>query len=382
MRRKQKKNKGLLWLLMVCAMLVTACGIQKDTQTSAENKDTQEFLQTETEPEPETETEQEPVVSTFTLTATGDCTLARSYTHGYSGSFTEYYDKYGEAYFFANFKEIFEQDDMTLINLECVFSDSNDRVDKAFNFKGDLTYTGILTSGSIESCSLGNNHIVDYGAQGAADTQAVLDEAGVTYAYNEHVGYYVTEDGLKIAIISTCVLTTDREVYLTEGIQEAKDNDADLIIACCHWGIEGDHYPTDYQRNLGHRLIDAGADLVVGNHPHVLQGIEEYNGKIIIYSLGNFSFGGNRNPADKNTAVYQQTFTFVDGVLQNDINAKIIPSRLSGHDSYNDYQPKIAQGEQASVIISRMNQYSEAYSDVYFDETGTLMFKESNETEK
>ena len=101
-----------------------------------------------------------------------------------------------------------------------------------------------------------------------------------------------------------------------------------------------------------------------------------YNGKIIIYSLGNFSFGGNRNPSDKNTAVYQQTFTFVDGVLQADITAKIIPSRLSGHNGYNDYQPIIAQGEQAATIINKMNQYSANYSGVYFDEEGTLLIKE------
>ncbi|MBP3677947.1 MAG: CapA family protein, partial [Agathobacter sp.] len=133
--------------------------------------------------------------------------------------------------------------------------------------------------------------------------------------------------------------------------------------------------PNDYQRNLGHELIDRGADLVVGNHPHVLQGVEEYNGKIIIYSLGNFSFGANRNPQDKDTAVYQQTFTFVDGVLQTDITAKIIPSRLSGHNTYNDYQPMIATGEQAIKIINRMNDYSKPYSGVFFDEQGNLLLK-------
>ena len=375
-----KKTKyGCICLIAALLLsLLVGCGTADNGQNNSEAVDTELSTETVIETESETEEEPEPVVSTVTITATGDCTLARSYTHSYSGSFTEYYDAYGETYFFENFKDVFEQDDITLINLECVFSDSNDRVDKAFNFKGDLTYTGILTSSSVEACSLGNNHIIDYGTEGMEDTMAVLEDAGVTYGFNETIGYYITKDGLKVAIVSTSVLASSRawEHYVTEGTQLAREQGADLVVVCCHWGIEGDHYPTEYQRELGHKLIDLGADLVVGNHPHVLQGIEEYNGKIIIYSLGNFSFGGNRNPSDKNTAVYQQTFTFVDGVLQADITAKIIPSRLSGHNGYNDYQPIIAQGEQAATIINKMNQYSANYSGVYFDEEGTLLIKE------
>ncbi len=369
--RLQKWSYGLVALVIVIATLV-GCGTDNSKQEPVVQNTQSEEVIVETEAEPE------PVVTTVTITATGDCTLARSYSHGYQGSFTEYYDSYGETYFFENFKEVFEQDDLTLINLECVFSDSNDRMEKAFNFKGDLTYTGILTSSSIEGCSLGNNHIIDYGTEGTTDTMEVLDEAGVAWAFNENIAYYTTDEGLVVGIVSTSVLSSTRawEPYVTEGVVTARENGADLVVVCCHWGIEGDHYPTDYQQELGHTLIDLGADLVIGNHPHVLQGIEEYNGKIIIYSLGNFSFGGNRNPADKNTAVYQQTFTFVDGVLQTDINAKIIPSRLSGHDNYNDYQPKIAEGEQALSIIEKMNTYSEPYSGVSFDENGILTVTE------
>ncbi len=355
---------------ILATMMLVACG-ESESKKEPSIPDTQQNVEV-------TETQPEPVVNTVTITATGDCTLARSYSHGYQGSFTEYYDSYGETYFFENFKEVFEQDDLTLINLECVFSDSNDRMEKAFNFKGDLTYTGILTSSSIEGCSLGNNHIIDYGTEGTTDTMEVLDEAGVAWAFNENIAYYTTDEGIVVGIVSTSVLSSTRawEPYVTEGVVTARENGADLVVVCCHWGIEGDHYPTEYQQELGHTLIDLGADLVIGNHPHVLQGIEEYNGKIIIYSLGNFSFGGNRNPADKNTAVYQQTFTFVDGVLQTDINAKIIPSRLSGHDSHNDYQPKIAEGDQALAIIEKMNTYSEPYSGVSFDENGTLIVTE------
>jgi len=368
------KNRISKILITILALSVlSACG--NNSQTGGTLQETSMQTETESVSETEIETEPEPVISTVTITATGDCTLGVTQQHGYSGSFHEYYDSYGETYFFANYKEVFENDDITLINLECVLTDSTNRVEKAFNLKGKPEYTGIMTSSSIEACSLGNNHTRDYGEESLADTKEVLDAAGIIYAYNDIVSYYTTDEGIVVGIVSSSVLSSSKanEDYLVNGVATAKAYGVDLVVACCHWGIEGDHYPTDYQQNLGHKLIDAGADLVVGNHPHVLQGVEEYNGKIICYSLGNFSFGGNRNPADKNTAVYQQTFTFVDGVLQSDITAKIIPSRISGHDSYNDFQPMIATGDRATSILNKMNQYSSPYSGVSFAQDGTLL---------
>ena len=111
----------------------------------------------------ETETEPEPVVQTVTISATGDCTLGKTQQHGYEGSFYSYYDKYGEDYFFSGVKDIFENDDFTLVNLECVLTTSTDRVEKTYNLKGEPEYAGILTASSIEGCSLGNNHTYDYG---------------------------------------------------------------------------------------------------------------------------------------------------------------------------------------------------------------------------
>ena len=368
---RKKLYKGIAIFLLMTIVL-SGCG-------KAENPNEQQDSQIETESElvVETEKEPEPVITTVTISATGDCSLGALQTHAYSGSFHSYYDSKGEGYFFQNFKEIFEADDLTLINLECVLTNMTDRVEKTFNIKGKPEYTGIMTSSSIEAVSLGNNHSADYGPQSLVDTKNALDAAGILYAINDTISYYTTEDGIVIAMVSASVTGSgsSRDSYLLSGVKEARNKGADLVIASCHWGIEREHYPNGYQKNLGHALIDAGADLVVGNHPHVLQGVEEYNGKIIIYSLGNFSFGANRNPADKDTAVYQQTFTFVDGVLQTDITAKIIPSRLSSQDGYNNYQPAIAEGEKASKIISRMNEYSAPYSGVYFDEQGNLCIK-------
>lgn len=331
-----------------------------------------------TETEEETEIIPEPEIRTITITATGDCTLGPTQSQSYTGSFTEYYDNQGERYFFDGVRSIFEADDFTLINLECVLSDSENRVDKTFNLRGKPEYVGIMTSSSVEGCSLGNNHSQDYGPESLTDTQNVLDEAGIIYGYNDHVGIYTTEEGQRIGIVSASLLSqsTAREDDIQNGILYLKEQEVDLIIACCHWGIERDYYPQEYQVQTAHKIIDWGADLIIGNHPHVLQGVEYYHGSIICYSLGNFCFGGNKNPADKNTMIYQQTFTFVDGELQKQVDARIIPCTVSSVSGYNDFQPTVVSGEKKQDILDKVNEYSAPYSGISFDSEGILQLEQ------
>jgi poly-gamma-glutamate synthesis protein (capsule biosynthesis protein) len=341
------------------------------TEEIAADTETESAAETEMETE---EAEPEPVVTTATITASGDCTLGAVHLHGYEGSFHEYYDNYGETYFFEGVRDIFEQDDFTLINLECVLSNSTDRVEKTYNLKGKPEYVGIMTSSSVEGCSLGNNHTYDYGESSHEDTENVLNEAGIVFGFNDHLGVYTTEEGITIGVVSVNLLSEsqDREDYMESGIKKLREDGVDLVIACCHWGIEREYYPTDYQQEMAHKIIDWGADLVIGNHPHVLQGVEVYEGKVICYSLGNFCFGGNRNPGDKDTMLFRQTFKFVDGVLQPDIDASIIPCRLSGSDDYNDFRPVIAEGDRWQNIIDEVNSYSEPYGSAQFDGDGIL----------
>lgn len=152
---------------------------------------------------------------------------------------------------------------------------------KTWNLKGKPEYVGIMTDSSVEGASLGNNHTFDYGQQGLDDTREVLNKAGIIFGFNDHVDTYTTKDGIKIGIVSASQLSADETHanYIRDGIAELREEGADLVIACCHWGIEGDHYPNDYQQKLAHQVIDWGADLLVGTHPHVLQGMELYNGK-------------------------------------------------------------------------------------------------------
>ena len=228
---------------------------------------------------------------------------------------------------------------------------------------------------------MANNHRQDYGEEGIRDTIDALESAGIAYAYDKNLGIYETQ-GIKIGWVS--VNETSQGVYveklLEEGIRQLREEGADLVLACCHWGIEREYYPEDYQKELGKKCIDWGADLVLGHHPHVLQGIEQYQGKYIVYSLGNFCFGANRNPSDKDTMIFQQTFTFrqeetAQGTLQwsltEDTQARIIPCRISSVTSRNDYKPTPLTGEEGQQVINRVNEYSMEFG-VTADADGVL----------
>ena len=155
-------------------------------------------------------------------------------------------------------------------------------------------------------------------------------------------------------------LHLDCQTQLLENIQKVKDEGAQLIIVVFHWGNEKETVPDSNQTTLGRMAIDNGADLVVGHHPHVLQGIEKYKGKYIAYSLGNFCFGGNTNPSDMDTIIFQQTFTIDGNGVQEDDNIQIIPCRVSSDYSFNNYQPTIAEGSEAERILQKLEERSNA----------------------
>lgn len=317
------------------------------------------------------ETEEIDNIVTITISAAGDVTLGNYLGQDYTRSFVQTYEEQGKAYFFQNVLEYFLDDDMTIVNFEGVLTESEEIQEKDYNMKGEPEYVYILTEGSVEAVSFGNNHRLDYLAQGSRDTVDMFEEAGIAYAYDNITGIYETK-GIRIGFVSVNESSqgTAVEKYLKEGIAKLRDEEeADLVIACCHWGIEKDYYPEDYQKELGRKCIDWGADLVLGSHPHVLQGIEVYEGRFIVYSLGNFCFGANRNPSDKDTMIFRQTFTFVDGVKQEDREVRVIPCSVSSVPERNDFCPTPAQDEEYTRILGRINQFSEPFG-VIFDEKG------------
>jgi len=310
---------------------------------------------------PSTEETLSDEVVTFTITCVGDCSLGNHMKQDYPGSFYQMYDQQGADYFFADVRDIFEADDMTIVNLEGVLTDSNQATpNRTFNIKGPSNYVNILSDSFVEAVSMGNNHRMDYGEKGVADTISALTEKGIVYAYDGNIGVF-EKNGIRVGFFSVNEASSGKSVekWVTQDIESLKEKQVDLILACCHWGTEKDYYPESYQRQLGKMCIDLGADLVIGHHPHVLQGIEAYKGKNIIYSLGNFCFGANKNPTDKDSVIYAQTFTFVNGVLQEDLNVSLTPVRISSVNERNDYRPTVAEGLEGQRILDKIATYSQ-----------------------
>ena len=295
----------------------------------------------------------------LTISAAGDCTLGKDPAFAYETSFNAYYKAQGAAYFLDGVKDIFSADDLTIVNMEGTLTTSDNIVEKTYNFKADPSYVDILTDGSVEAANLANNHSHDYSDDGYADTIETLNKAGIAnFGYDRTATMEIK--GLKVTLLGYNLLSKREKTVeqMKEAVAKAKMEGGNLVIVSFHWGKERQYTPLDYQKEAAHAAIDAGADLVLGHHPHVLQGIEEYKGKYICYSLGNFCFGGNKNPKDKDSMIFQQTFTFENGNLLDDDQINIIPCSLSSSSKKNDYRPRVLSGKEKDRVMKKIEDMS------------------------
>lgn len=361
MKREERKKKLRLKLIVTVdiALLAILCGVltvkslQKTKEKEAEPK-----VQAEKE-----EKEKEIPETTITISAAGDCTLGTDEGFDYKRSFKGKYDAVQDpAYFLQNVQSVFAQDDLTIVNMEGTLTEETSREPKQFAFKGDAEYAKILTAGAVEAANLANNHSFDYGDKSYEDTIAALDAEGIcSFGYERTAVMDIK--GVKVGLAGVYELADhiDCKQDMLDNIADLKEQGAQIIIVSFHWGQERENVPNEVQVALGHVAIDNGADLVLGHHPHVLQGIEEYKGKNIVYSLGNFCFGGNSAPRDMDTMIFQQTFTVKNGELQEDNVKNMIPCKISSayQEGYNNYQPVIVDGEEKEKILQRVTEYSQ-----------------------
>ncbi|MCL2217577.1 MAG: CapA family protein [Defluviitaleaceae bacterium] len=318
------------------------------------------------EPEPEAEEYIEwvcPNTVTILVSAAGDTTLGGDRRWAGYHAFMREFDESGgdHSIFLANVAHIFYESDISILNLEGVLTDIlYPHMDKEFVFRGPKHFAQILSSSHIDVVSIANNHTIDFFERGMRDTRAALTYEGILYFGNEF--NLITEvNGIKVGLFGFRIWWdgADNRNRITAAIEDLRSRGAQLIIAYHHWGVERENFPQPYQIAIGRHTIRAGADLVLGAHPHVLQGIEEYQGRFIVYSLADFSFGGNAFPHDHDTMIFQQTFTFYNGVLLPDNDINIIPAFMSSVRYRNDFRPTVAEGEQAQRIMARIERYSE-----------------------
>lgn len=233
--------------------------------------------------------------------------------------------------------------DITMVNEEFPFSNRGTQAqDKQFTFRVDPGYVKILQEMGIDVVTVANNHALDYGTDALSDTFQTLDNAGIAYVgagdnlERASQPYVIKAGGKTFGFLAASrvipevswnidnrqpgMLCTYDSAELCNAIQKAKET-CDYVVVYVHWGIERENTPQDYQRQLGKAYIDAGADMVIGAHPHVLQGIEYYNGKPIVYSLGNYIFNQEIN----STVLLKTTIT-----PENETTLQLIPAYASG----------------------------------------------------
>lgn len=303
-------------------------------------------------PTPTPEPTPPPEQTDFVLTFAGDCTLAAEHDYrtadwGFGAVMGDNY-----AYPFEYASEYMLNDDFTIVNLECALTNYNVPADKMFRFRGDPEYTAVLTLGGVDCVTVANNHSGDYGQTGLDDTKKFLEAANIAVATDGGCCMYKTSGGLMIGVFGA-FYRFDRMAYC---IGLLRDSGADIVIAAFHFGEEGS-YRYDYnQESYAKKAIDYGADIVFGCHPHVLQKIVKYGNGIIYYSLGNFVFGGNSNPRDKDTCIIRQHVIKENGRYRLG-ETEIIPFSLSGEDSYNDYRPvPLEEGsERYQRVLSKLD---------------------------
>ena len=369
--RRQKMILGgaaggvLLLLILVLAIRAMAAGAERQQEAEKEKQQAQEAQK------------KEPEKVSLTISAAGDCTLGTDENFYYATSLPAKYEAVQDpGYFFQKVLPVFSQDDLTIVNMEGILTaEELQREIKQFAFKGDPEYVQILTEGSVEAANLANNHSRDYGEQSYTDTIEIMENAGIpTFGYDRTA--LLDVKGVKVGLVGTYELANHMgcEEEMIQNIESLKEQGAQLIIASFHWGIERTNVPNEIQVDLAHSAIDHGADLVLGHHPHVLQGIETYKGKNIVYSLGNFCFGGNSGPNDMDAMIFQQTFTLEDGELVEDNVTNITPVKISGSwaQGVNDYQPTPVEGDTGEGIISRIEEYSQSLADQYGTEPAVI----------
>ena len=288
----------------------------------------------------------------ITVTCTGDFTIGEDNYHRKGKKFKDELKNHGNDINFTmqNMRDIFRDDDLTLVNFEGTFTTTHyvpdNKKGNDFLFNIDPVYANVLPDNYIEAVSLANNHIMDHGTEGYEDTKRTLDENDIKYSTSEDIGLFPVK-GITIAMLSyLCIDRYDKPVGGYDNLYDKVAADIaatkaqyPIVIVSFHWGNELDYTPTERQKKMGHIAVDAGADLVIGHHSHRINPIEEYNGKYICYSLGNFCFSGNDKPKDMNSFVFQTRFKISKSGDISNTGFRIIPIRITSVKDRNNYTP-------------------------------------------
>ncbi|UOO92686.1 MULTISPECIES: CapA family protein [Vitreoscilla] len=293
----------------------------------------------------------------ITITAVGDMTLGSHLGQDNTALLPHYWQQYGSSYFLENVADVLAHDDLSIANLEGPLTEANVPTPKQFAFKGKPALVQILEHGSIEAVNVANNHSHDYGQQGLDDTLATLKHSGIQAFGYEHYQIYEIK-GKRIAMAGAKGWDVQEgKKSVDRALAFFKQEKIDYYIMSFHWGNEREYQQNATQQALGRYAIDQGFHAVLGHHPHVVQGVEQYKQGVIVYSLANFVFGGNRNPSDKDSLMVQLQLEFNGNQL---VATEVLPLPLAVSDTNktHNYQPVWADDVTQKRIVAKMQPYS------------------------
>lgn len=313
------------------------------------------------------------------LTFAGDCVLGGNLYQNEKDSADNFINTVranGYAYPFSGLSAVFLHDDITVVNLEGTFYDSTKGVvEKGVNFRGPTDFTEILLAGGVDAVGIANNHIADFGKRGHDATTAALTQAAIpffgTTEYDSFTWIYADGD-IRIGFTGSSRGTRyGNEEALARSFAALKAQGCDPIIVSMHAGGEYIYKRHETQEMLADYYIRHGADIIVGHHPHVVQGIEQRGGATVLYSVGNCAFGGNHAPTVYGAYLAQFTLHFSDGKYTGH-QLNILPIHTSGRQPGNDFRPVLVSGDDAQRVIDQIQRDTAFPLNPYVDGVGAV----------
>ena len=318
------------------------------------------------------------------LSFVGDCSIGDSEQYAtYDSSYHSTIDEKGYAWPFSLVQDYLATDDLTIANLEVVFTNRRYHTDKLYNMVGAPDHVNVLTEGSVEVVNSVNNHCMDFYRDGYQDTLDILTEAGVDhfgtiYPWQDD-GYddlLIKEvDGIRFGFMGFSYPADSDLKRIANRIQILKEDEGcDVVIVSLHWGRETHPTPTSGNVAFAKEVIKAGADVIYGHHPHVLQSMTFYMGKPIMFSTGNFTFG-TMSQVDPATGIFQLAYEKVDGKVQLK-RLQVIPCQTQPSP---DFRPFVLTDEAARKDVFKKLVYKKGWAKCdnppdSFLETGIVNF--------
>ena len=332
--------------MLGAAALLAAASVVAEPETEAPETSPAGEIVGNAEAQPDTAAEEDDRVFTFSLI--GDCTVGEDVRHqGYRSGYTYKVSQVGLDYPFSLVADMFARDDLTVANCEGTLSNYKQTKKSIMALIAPPEFAQVFKLGNVDVCNLANNHTRDFGKRGQEDTAANLGALGIASFYDD-ITCSVTVKGVKVGFVGFTYPMNEQKLkrYKT-ALENLRADGCTFVVASAHWGRET-YYDLDSNQAYGVKLIDAGFDMVFGHGSHTCEMIRWYKGKVIFYSLSNFTFGANGHPKDDDTVVVQISYDIREDGTMTPREMNAIPFKMHRD---GDFRPWPIEDEEGRMRV-------------------------------